>query len=189
MIGAALTAAQDQEFFRWFSLERYEPAQALADGRTWHGFRPSGEKFQALVTVNLETDAGGRIVDAKLCLDRAFVEHPKDGAFARDITASFLRWALPRGQQGAVDGFLGELGDLGPNVVRLARAPAAPPGSPGPLHRVYLGRDKDAEQRLAGAVLRLTNLQARDGPRDPQHDWIWIRVLAAEAGEPRHNPV
>ena len=94
MIGAELKAALDQEFFRWFHLERYEPPQALADERTWHGFRPSGEKFQAVVTVNLETDAADRIIDTKLCLDRAFVEHPKDGAFARDIAAGFLRWAL-----------------------------------------------------------------------------------------------
>ena len=41
MIGSELTRALDQEFFRWFHLERYEPAQALADGRAWHGFRPS----------------------------------------------------------------------------------------------------------------------------------------------------
>ena len=61
MIGSTLTGALNQEFFRWFSLERYEPPQALADGRTWHGFRPSGEKFQSLVTVNLETDPGDRI--------------------------------------------------------------------------------------------------------------------------------
>ena len=176
MIGATLTAAMNQEFFRWFHLERYEPPQGLADGRTWHGFRPAGEKFQTLVTVNLETDAGDRIIDAKLCLDRAFVEHPKDGAFARDITASFLRWALPQDRQATIAGFLSELGDLGPNVIRLSRTPPAPAGSPGPLYRVYLGRDKDAEQVSSGAVLRLTNLQAREGPRDPQHDWIWIRV-------------
>jgi hypothetical protein len=177
MIGSELKQALDQEFFRWFSLERYEPPQALADGRTWHGFRPSGEKFRALVTVNLETDAATRIIDAKLCLDRAFIEHPKDGAFARDIAAGFLRWALPPDRQNAVGGFLSELGDLGPNVIRLARTQPAPSGSPGALYRVFLGQDKDAEQALPGALLRVTNLQARDGPRDPQHDWIWIRVV------------
>jgi hypothetical protein len=40
-----------------------------------------------------------------------------------------------------------------------------------------LGRDKDAAVDLPDIALRLTNLQARDGPRDPQHDWIWIRVV------------
>jgi hypothetical protein len=178
MIGTELKPALEQQFFRWFALERYEPPQALAGGHTWHGFRPSGEKFNALVTVNLETDAESRIIDAKLCLDRAFIEHPKDGAFARDIAASFLRWALSQDRQEAAGGFLAELGDLGPNVIRLSRTPPAPPGSPGALYRVFLGKDKDAEQTLPGALLRLTNLQARDGPRDPQHDWIWIRVLA-----------
>jgi len=178
MIGSKLTQALDQEFFRWFSLERYEPSRTLADGSSWHGFRPSGETFKTLVTVNLET-AGDRITDATLCLDRAFVEHPKDGAFARDITASFLRWVLSANQQAAIAGFLGELGDLGPNVIRLARTPPPPPPqSPGPLYRVFIGQDKTAEQALEGVVLRLNNLQAREGPRDPRHDWIWIRVVA-----------
>jgi hypothetical protein len=177
MIGEPLDPAPNHEFFRWFHLERYEPPQALADGRTWHGFRPSGEKFRALVTVNLETDAQQRIVDAKLCLDRAFIEHPKDAPFARDITASFLRWALSANQLAGIRPFLDELGNLGPNVIRLPRAAPEPAGNPGPLHRAFIGNEKAAEQALPGALLRLTNLQARDGPRDPQHDWIWIRIV------------
>jgi hypothetical protein len=56
----------------------------LAGGATWHGFRPEGERFRELVTVNLETDRDGCIADAKLCLDRAFIEHAKEGALARD---------------------------------------------------------------------------------------------------------
>jgi hypothetical protein len=95
MLGRALSKAVNDEFFRWFHLVRYEAARELADGATWHGFRPDGEKFRELVTVNLETDRAGCIADAKLCLDRAFIEHPKDGPFARDITATFLRWVLP----------------------------------------------------------------------------------------------
>lgn len=181
MIGAELKRALVQDFVRRFALEQYEPPQALADGRTWHGYRPAGEKFQALVTVNLETDAGDRITDAKLCLDRAFIEHPKDGAFARDISASFLRWALLAEQQAEIVGFLEELGDLGPNVIRLSRTPPQPSRDAGALYRVFLGRDKDAEHALPGALLRMTNLQARDGPRDPRHDWIWIRVLDTSA--------
>ncbi|GAB2175711.1 hypothetical protein [Dongia sp. agr-C8] len=178
MLGCAVAAAVDHEFFRWFHLVRYEAPRELADGATWHGFRPDGAKFRALVTVNLETDRAGCIADAKLCLDRAFIEHAKDGPFARDITASFLRWILPEAAQREAGGFLQELGDLGPNVIRLkgAAAPVAA-AEPSALHRVYLGRDKDAALDLGEIALRLTNLQARDGPRDPQHDWIWIRVV------------
>jgi hypothetical protein len=179
MLGRALTEAVDHEFFRWFHLVRYEAARELTDGATWHGFRPDGEKFRALVTVNLETDRAGCIADAKLCLDRAFIEHSKDGPFARDVTASFLRWVLPEEVQKEVGGFLQELGDLGPNVIRFKGAPmpASAGGEPSGLHRVYLGRDKDAALDIGHVALRLTNLQARDGPRDPQHDWIWIRVV------------
>ena len=178
MLGRALVKAVDHEFFRWFHLVRYEAARDLADGATWHGFRPEGEKFRELVTVNLETDRAGCIADAKLCLDRAFIEHAKDAPFARDITAIFLRWILPEGAQREVGGFLQELGDLGPNVIRFKGAPAPiAAAEPSALHRVYLGRDKDAAVEIGDVTLRLTNLQARDGPRDPQHDWIWIRVV------------
>ena len=115
MLGRKVNDAIDHEFFRWFHLVRYEAPQALADGTTWHGFWPEGPAFRDRVTVNLETDQQGRIADAKLCLDRAFVVHPKDGAFARDITASFLRWAVPKAEQGAsaLTDFFQELGDLG----------------------------------------------------------------------------
>jgi hypothetical protein len=175
-----LTKAVDHEFFRWFHLVRYEAPRGLADGATWHGFRPDGERFRALVTVNLETDRSGCIVDAKLCLDRAFVEHAKDGAFARDITTSFLRWVLPEAAQKEIGGFLQELGDLGPNVIRFKGAPAPVPAAPpSALYRVYLGQDKDASADLGELSLRLTNLQAREGLRDPQHDWIWIRAVRA----------
>lgn len=177
MLGRALSKAVDHEFFRWCHLVRYETPRALADGATWHGFRPDGERFRAMVTVNLETDRAGRIADAKLCLDRAFVEHGQDAPFARDITASFLRWALPEAAQRQAGGFLQELGDLGPNVIRFKAAPAPVQAvESSALHRVYLGRDKDAATDFGDIAIRLTNLQARAGPRDPQHDWIWIRV-------------
>ena len=91
--------------------------------------------------------------------------------------ASYLRWVLPEAVQKELGGFLQELGDLGPNVIRFKGAPALLPSAhPSALHRVYLGEDKDAGVDLTGLTLRLTNLQARDGPRDPRHDWIWIRV-------------
>jgi hypothetical protein len=178
MLGRALTKAVNHEFFRWFHLVRYEAPRELADGATWHGFRPDGERFRELVTVNLETDRAGCIADAKLCLDRAFIEHPMDGPFARDITASFLRWVLPEAAQKEAGGFLQELGDLGPNVIRFKGVPeVALAAEPSVLHRVYLGRDKDAAVDLGNVALRLSNLQARDGPRDPRHDWIWIRAV------------
>ena len=149
MLGRALTKAVDHEFFRWFHLMRYEAARDLADGATWHGFRPEGAKFRELVTVNLETDRAGCIADAKLCLDRAFIEHAKDAPFARDITTSFLRWILPEAAQREVGGFLQELGDLGPNVIRFKGAPTpVAKTEPSALQRVYMGRDKDAAVEL-----------------------------------------
>lgn len=184
MLGHTLGDAVHQDFFRWFHLVRYEDPRMLADGATWHGFRPEGAAFRDRVTLNLETDRAGCIADAKLCLDRAFIEHAKDGAFARDIAASFLNWVLPGPAQAGLGGFLEELGDLGPNVIRFKGAPSpAAPSPPSALYRVYLGADKDADLALPGCALRITNLQARDGPRDPQHDWLWLRVLRQSAAD------
>lgn len=183
MLGRSLDDAADSDFFRWFHLVRYEAPRVLADGATWQGFRPDGAAFRDLVTVNLETDRADCLTEAKLCLDRAFIEHPKNGAFARDITASFLRWVLPEAAQGGVGGFLAELGDLGPNVIRLKAAAApAPPPQPTAPYAVFLGRDKDASLALPACALRITNLQARAGPRDPQHDWLWLRVFTGAIG-------
>ena len=182
MLGSTPKDAIDHDFSRWFHLERYEAPRLLADGATWHGFRPEGARFRDLVTINLEADGAERITEVKLCLDRAFIEHPKDGAFARDVTVSFLHWATPDGEQDELRSFLRELGDLGPNVIRLARTPQPEPiGERTPLYRTYLGEQKEAELALAAARLKLTNLQARDGPRDPQHDWIWIRLSRISA--------
>jgi hypothetical protein len=176
MLGKNLGAATSDEFFRWFHWERYEPPSKLAGGNVWNGFRPQGETLRDCATLNIETDAEDRIVDMKLCLDRAFLEHPRDGAFARDLTVSFLRWSLSPAELEAIAGFLRELGDLGPNVIRLGNAPAAPVGDPSPPYRVFLGRDRDLDIDFPDRRLRLVNLQARDGPRDPRHDWIWLQL-------------
>src|SRR5581483_2167106 len=109
MLGHRLAEATAAELFRWFHLVRYEKPRTLSDGAIWHGFRPEGQKFRELVTVNLEVDKAERLIDATLCLDRAFVEHPKDGAFARDITASFLRWAVGDAEHGVIADLLAEL--------------------------------------------------------------------------------
>lgn len=185
MLGQKLRDAIASEFFKWFHLTRYEPPQRLADGLMWHGFRPEGPKFRPLVTFNLECDAKDRIVDATLCLDRAFIEHGADGAFARDLTASFLRWVFPEDERAELADFLAELGNMGPKVIRLASARLPElPSQQTEAYRVYLGRDKTCEFVLPAKILRLNNLQARDAPRDPAQDWLWLRAYLKEPGSP-----
>jgi hypothetical protein len=182
MLGRRLSIATWDDFFRRFHWERYEPPSRLAGGNVWNGFRPRGEAFRGFATLNIETDAEDRILDIKLCLDRAFIEHPRNGVLARDLAASFLRWSLSEEEQIAIAGFLRELGDLGPNVIRLGKPPAPPDGEPSPTYRVFLGRDKEYDTDFPDRRLRLVNLQARDGPRDPQHDWIWLQLHKREGG-------
>jgi hypothetical protein len=69
------------------------------------------------VTVNLETDRDGCIADAKLCLDRAFIEHAKEGALARDpgTTGSGSASSVPdRGDAASAPACMGH-----PGLIRL----------------------------------------------------------------------
>ena len=84
-IGQALSAAVRSDFFRWFDLTPDEAPRAIGDGRTWHGYRPSGPKFHGLMTLNIETDRLGQIDRTTVCLDRKFIESATDASFARDI--------------------------------------------------------------------------------------------------------
>src|SRR5260370_41450592 len=80
-LGEKLEQARNSEFFRWFHLEEV--------GRTAGGsgvqFKPSGEKFRSLVTLNLSLDSGQRLVGAELILSRSFVDSGRGGVFAGGI--------------------------------------------------------------------------------------------------------
>src|SRR5947209_15745185 len=84
------------EFFTFFHLQpSCEPSPADL-GRSWHCFRPSGPKFEALVEVAVLAGESGRVVRSRLGLARTFINRRADGVFARDIAKSFLLWAFPK---------------------------------------------------------------------------------------------
>jgi hypothetical protein len=88
-IGMTVDEARQSHFFQWFNLEAVTvPDTAL------RVFKPSGEKFHDLVTVNARVDAAGRIAMIELVVARSFIEDSREGMFAADIAKSFLEAAL-----------------------------------------------------------------------------------------------
>lgn len=79
------------DFYRWFHLEQ-TAAMPTEDGRTTAAYRSAGQ-FRELAALHIEADADGW-TDA-LCLQvvRSFVDDPREGIFARDLIASFIREA------------------------------------------------------------------------------------------------
>jgi hypothetical protein len=135
----------------------------LAGGATWHGFRPEGERFRELVTVNLETDRDGCIADAKLCLDRAFIEHAKEGALARDpgTTGSGSASSVPdRGDAASAPACMGH-----PGLIRLISQ-----GETATIPPI-----EGSRSRTMGRVMRDAGLHALSGrfPITPSSCGLW----------------
>ena len=76
--GERLEQAKQTEFFRWFQLE-----ETGRTGKVVH-FKPSGEKFRSLVTLNLTIDSSGRLLGAELILSRSFIDSARDGTGTSD---------------------------------------------------------------------------------------------------------
>jgi hypothetical protein len=159
-----LVAERKTHFFVWFHLE---PADApVTAGRpTWHSFRPSGPAFHPLVALDVGVDADSAIREARLGLDRAFIDGRED-AFARDIAASFLRWALDAGAVERAGPLIASIADLSAaNAPVVAAAmPPDPPADPTGAYAVFLGLRDAAALALGTAELRLAHFA---GPLPP----------------------
>jgi hypothetical protein len=165
-LGEHLDKAKDTEFFRWFHLEQTYLNRAGA--QTVVAFKPSGEKFRALVTLNATTDGQDRLQALELVLARVFVDDPGDGVFARDIVKSFLLAVVTgRGDQGLND-LISEIQYPlfhGPGVIgRTPPADVKLPEAPTLCYQVYLGRQTACTLDLADRRLRLENRRVGETP-------------------------
>src|SRR5260370_1361246 len=147
-LGEKLEQARKTEFFRWFHLEE----TGRQAGASVVQFKPSGEKFRSLVTVNLSVDSGQRLVGAELILSRSFVDSGRDGMFARDIAKSFLRVVTTAEDRKAIASLVAEIEQppaslSTPLIVRNRPAPSLPV-APSPGYRTFLGEQKSYEQSL-----------------------------------------
>jgi hypothetical protein len=160
--GRTLALERKGHFFSWFQLDPVgEPAPA-SSGRNWHCFRPNGEAFRTLVELDVLIDAAGRILEQRLGLDRAFVDHPRNGIFARDLAKSYLQWGLSgpldAPARTLIDNIANPAAAGVPVLIRARAMPPAPDLDTTGGYLVYLGRRTSAEAIFGNSKLTITNL-------------------------------
>jgi hypothetical protein len=163
--GKRLEDVQETEFFRWFSL--------VETSREWAGrrrsvvkFKPSGEKFHNVVTVELSLDGGGLIRGVRLLLARRFVDDAREGIYARDVTKSLLRAAVADAPTEGLKTLADEIEfrhDY-PIIVGPGYQPQPTSPEPSPGFLTYLGRRGEYEQTFPGFTLKLENTADDEGP-------------------------
>lgn len=141
-----------------------EPAPA-GPGRAWHCFRPNGEAFRTLVELDILVDRAGRIWESRLGLDRAFVDHPRNGAFARDLVKSYLQWGLTDPARSPARALIENIASNvasqtagGAPTLPHARGLPPMPGDTTGCYLVYLGKRTTAEAIVGNSKLAITNL-------------------------------
>ena len=100
-LGRPLSEVVQSGFFNWFHLVETQSAVGAGGGRAI-SYKPSGERFRQLTTLELTVDAAGNVGRMDLWLLRSFIDSPGDGPFARDIAKSFLHDAPPAGDAAAL---------------------------------------------------------------------------------------
>lgn len=169
--GETRHSAEQSGFFKWFMLD-----PVAADKPAPHKFaahyRPNGPAFHDLTEFIVVDDEEDRLQSLELRLAREFIDHPRNGLFARDIAKSLLRGAIDEPDATA-------LADLA-NEIEFPRHPVVPvitartaevalPDQPTPGYQVFLGKRGRYEQRLGSNVLVLENYVRESAP--------WLRVV------------
>lgn len=156
--------AKQSEFFRWFSFAE-AGATKEESGRTVLTFRPEGEKFRRLVKLDAVLDEKDFITALRLTITRLFVDHNRDGIFARDITKSFLRSAFPEPDDTSVATFAAEIeGRHNFPVITRAFTQGVPlPVVPTTGFLTYIGQQQLYEETYAQSSLRIEQVKDDDG--------------------------
>lgn len=160
LLGQSLAAARSNDLFTFFNLAQTS-SRPCGDGQAL-GFRPTGGTFHSLAAVEVLTDAHGTIAAMTLMLDRAFINDPANGVFARDIAKSFLGDVAGPRAGASFAGLTQEIESglsSGTTIYRSGAAPPAPSGPPSPGYQAFLGALPSARLSAAGAVLDLANVQ------------------------------
>jgi hypothetical protein len=197
-----LAAERKGHFFSWFHFDPLGDPAPASSGRAWHCFRPNGEAFRVVVELDVLVDASGRILETRLGLDRAFVDHSRNRLFARDLAKSYLEWGLadPAGPQAStLIANIGNLAAAGAPVLMHAKAvPPTPDEDTTGGYLVYLGKRTSAEAILGNSKLTIANLRgpfpdrqifaARNRPDEPRPNAhldaqrpSWLRLDIAPA--------
>ncbi len=87
LIGAHLPVVEkSSDFFTFFNFARV-PGDSSP---TMIAFKPTGEAFRALVTLDVTTDDQGIIESLRLEIARSFIDDPKKCIYAADLAKSYL---------------------------------------------------------------------------------------------------
>jgi len=165
--GATEADVRATDFYRFFHLA--EAARSAPTAGSATSYRPTGP-FGDLVTFAVGTAADGAIVELTLHVGRSFVEDPRNGIFARDVVASFVREAAAN--EGHEDGIAALLHELWTRpltrpqnwnhaVAYTDENPLPPmprrPGDFSGVFGVYCGSDAAATTRLRDTYLHVSN--------------------------------
>jgi hypothetical protein len=196
-----LEAERKRHFFSWFHFDPVGDPAPASSGRAWHCFRPNGEAFRAVVELDVLIDASGRILETRLGLDRAFVDHPRDRLFARDLAKSYLEWGLAEPASPEARILIENIGNLAaagaPLLIHAKAVPPTPGEDTTGGYLAYLGRRMSAQAILGNSKLTIANLPgpfpdrqifaARNRPDEPRPNApnaqrpSWLRLDIAPA--------
>jgi hypothetical protein len=169
-----LSEERVSHFFSWFKLEP-DGEPKPAGGDVCVSFRPSGPAFHALVRLDIMVSGGDQIVGSELWVDRSFIDG-RQSAFARDIVASFLRWALEAQDGVASQALIANIGNMrAANEAVILRAdvvPSNPPADRTGGYAVFAGKRERATLALGNAHLTLRNVTYDDHSR-----WLTVKVV------------
>ena len=114
-----------------------------------------------------------QIVGSELWVDRRFIEGSQS-AFARDLVASFLGWALQQEDADAKNALIANIGDMraaNEQVIMRAGAPLPkPPADRTGGYAVFAGGRELATIASCGADLTLRNITCDDHSR-----WLTVK--------------
>jgi hypothetical protein len=149
-------------FFSWFHFDPLGEPAPTGSGRAWNCFRPNGQAFRAFVELDVLVDQSGRILESCLGLDRAFLDHPRDGVFARDLAKSYLQWGLREAANAQARGLIDNIANPaagGARVLMHARSmPPAPAEDTTGGYLVYLGKRTAVEVIVGNSKLTMANM-------------------------------
>jgi hypothetical protein len=170
----SLAQERSGHFFSWFNLQPDgEPTPLGGDRRL--SFHPSGPAFHALVRLDVTTRDGEQIVGSELWVARSFIEG-RQSAFARDIVASFLRWALTDQEAEAGKALIANIGNMraaNEPVLMRADGPPSPPVDQSGGYGAFLGERELATLALGSAHLTMRNVTNGDRSR-----WLTLKITA-----------
>jgi hypothetical protein len=144
LLGTKLSEAKAKSsLFTWFFFEPIGEEKPTG-GTT--AYKPNGEAFRALVTLNITTNAEGIITKLQLVIARMFIDNPAKCVFAADLSKSFLGEGAATSGNDAVGLLAQEItagGFAGSSQPVITRGPLPQSsGAPSAAYQTYAGKGK-----------------------------------------------